>query len=50
MDGVWSDMSKGIVLGGIIGNSKEMIKMKKWKMEGSFNGGGGMCVYIKGNK
>lgn len=49
IDPLWSHISKGIVFPAIIPNSKQIIKIKKSKMERSFNAPGRMCLYIKPN-
>lgn len=49
IDPLWTQLSKGIIVPSIIPNNKQIIKIKKDKLEHSFNAPGQMCIYIQPN-
>lgn len=46
IDPLWSHIKKGIIFPAIFPNQKQVIKIKKSKMERSFNAPGRMCLYV----
>ncbi len=46
IDPLWSHIKKGVIVPAIFPNQKQIIKIKKSKMERSFNAPGRMCLYV----
>ncbi|MDI1801535.1 hypothetical protein QI487_22600, partial [Staphylococcus aureus] len=47
IDPLWSHIRRGLVLPAIIPNRKQIIKIRKEKMEYSFNSPGRKCIYVQ---
>ena len=47
IDPLWTQLTKGIVIPSIIPNHKQIIRIKKQKLERSYNAPGQMCVFVQ---
>ena len=47
IDPLWTQLTKGIVIPSIIPNQKQIIRIKKQKLECSYNAPGQMCVFVQ---